>query len=173
MAWGQSAPGRPDRRGERRDPMVLETRAVTGRLSEPGAPPTRHEALRPQILRAAYTPTCDATPRGSSRTHPLSRRRFRTARIAGRTDGRSWRLWWAGDDHLRFESGRRDGEGVSVRAGPAWWTLEPSGRGPHERRRTRVPLGDAARVRAAPPGRSSPARCWRSSGRIGWRDGPR
>jgi outer membrane lipoprotein-sorting protein len=57
-----------------------------------------------------------------------SRRRFRTAWAAGRTNETSaWRLWWAGDDRFRFE---RDADGrtsVAVRAGPVWWTVDPDG----------------------------------------------
>jgi hypothetical protein len=56
-----------------------------------------------------------------------SRRRFRTARVAGRTDDTVWRLWWAGDDHYRFEYAREGGGHVGVRAGPVWWALDPDG----------------------------------------------
>jgi hypothetical protein len=56
-----------------------------------------------------------------------SRRRFRTARLAGRTEEASWRLWWAGDDRFRFEQNRESGGFLSVRAGPVWWTLDDSG----------------------------------------------
>lgn len=56
-----------------------------------------------------------------------SRRRFRSARVGGRTDDTAWRLWWAGDAHFRLEYGR-EGEGsISVRAGPVWWMLDERG----------------------------------------------
>ena len=56
-----------------------------------------------------------------------SPRRFRAARVAGRTGGERWRLWWAGDARWRFERDRPDGVHVEVRAGPTWWTIAPSG----------------------------------------------
>lgn len=56
-----------------------------------------------------------------------SRGRFRTARVAGRTAGQAWRLWWAGDDRFRFESDREGGGHVAVRAGPVWWIAEANG----------------------------------------------
>jgi hypothetical protein len=56
-----------------------------------------------------------------------SRRRFRTARAAGRTNDTAWRLWWAGDAYFRFEDEREGGGSVNVRAGPTWWALEADG----------------------------------------------
>ena len=56
-----------------------------------------------------------------------SGRRFRTARVAGRTDDSAWRLWWAGNDRFRFERNRAGGGFVNVRAGPVWWALDSDG----------------------------------------------
>jgi hypothetical protein len=56
-----------------------------------------------------------------------SRQRLRTARAAGRTNNTGWRLWWAGDDHFRFERDREGGGFINVRAGPLWWVLEANG----------------------------------------------
>jgi hypothetical protein len=56
-----------------------------------------------------------------------SARRFRTARVAGRTDDSAWRLWWAGNDRFRFERNRDGGGFVNVRAGPVWWVLDSDG----------------------------------------------
>ena len=53
-----------------------------------------------------------------------SRQRFRTVRAAGSSNGAAWRLWWAGDDHFRYE-----GEGsVQVQAGGNWWLVDRDGR---------------------------------------------
>lgn len=56
-----------------------------------------------------------------------SPRRFRTARMTGRTNDTVWRLWWAGDAYFRFESDREGGGSINVRAGPVWWALDASG----------------------------------------------
>jgi hypothetical protein len=56
-----------------------------------------------------------------------SRRKFRTARAAGRTYETPWRLWWAGDAYFRFESDAEGGGSVNVRAGSTWWVLEADG----------------------------------------------
>jgi hypothetical protein len=53
-----------------------------------------------------------------------SRHRFRTARASGTTNGSGWRLWWAGDDHFRYEHA---GGSVQVRAGPVWWLVDRDG----------------------------------------------
>src|SRR5918999_4749984 len=56
-----------------------------------------------------------------------SPRRFRTARIMGRTDRSQWRLWWSDHDHYRFEAHSSDGIHVSICNGPRWWTVDPRG----------------------------------------------
>lgn len=56
-----------------------------------------------------------------------STRRFRTARVAGRTDDSAWRFWWAGNDRFRFERKRERDGFVNVRVGAMWWVLDSDG----------------------------------------------
>lgn len=56
-----------------------------------------------------------------------SRRRFRTARVAGRTNDTAWRMWWAGDAYFRFERERDGGSYINVRAGAHWWSVDAAG----------------------------------------------
>jgi hypothetical protein len=58
-----------------------------------------------------------------------SHRRFRTVRASGVSNGRAWRMWWAGPKHVRTEEERDDGSLVIVQAGDHWWIREPGGKG--------------------------------------------
>jgi hypothetical protein len=64
--------------------------------------------------------------------------RVSTVRIAGRTQSKPWRLWWAGDDHVRFEHWR-------------WWGIEEAMEIPIDLERG-VALGDAWTERPPRPG---------------------
>jgi len=58
-----------------------------------------------------------------------SHRRFRTVRAAGVSNGRAWRMWWAGPKRVRTKEERQDGALVIVQAGNQWWIREPDGKG--------------------------------------------
>jgi hypothetical protein len=58
-----------------------------------------------------------------------SHRRFRTVRAAGVSNGRAWRMCWAGPKRVRTEEERQEGALVIVQAGDRWWIREPDGKG--------------------------------------------
>jgi hypothetical protein len=49
-----------------------------------------------------------------------SHRRFRTARLVGRSGQDRWQLWWAGDRRYRVEAQTPAGRSVTVADAPEW-----------------------------------------------------
>lgn len=79
-----------------------------------------------------------------------SRRRFRTVRAGGLLSDRTWRMWWAGSEHIRTEEERDDGMCVIVQAGDRWWIREPRGKGHANEGDPNVRVGFGPGARAPP-----------------------